>query len=243
VQGACAQGHPGAGGLSVPMAIAPSPTIGRIGHEREPIVIIDGFSSDPQGLVEAAAAQTYDTRGPHYPGIRAPAPPRYLGERMDLIQQALSTAFGLNNGADLVECNYSLVTTPPDELAPLQRLPHFDAPEPDYFAVLHYLCGPEHGGTAFYRHRTSGFETVSPSRMEDYSELLERELERRPAAPGYLFGDTPLFEQTYRVEAAFNRLVIYRGWTLHTGQVPPDHSLSPDPRMGRLTINTFLKAR
>ncbi|MCU0731259.1 MAG: DUF6445 family protein [Hyphomonas sp.] len=225
------------------MAIAPSPVIGRIGHEREPIVIIDGFSTDPHGLVAAAAAQVYEMRGPHYPGIRAPAPPRYLGERMDLIQQALSSAFGLDNGADLVECNYSLVTTPPEELEPLQRLPHFDAADPDCYAVLHYLCGPGHGGTAFYRHRTSGFETVSPSRMEDYSELLDRELERRPSAPGYLCGDTPLFEQTYRIDAAFNRLVIYRGWTLHSGQVPPGHSLSPDPREGRLTINTFLRAR
>lgn len=222
---------------------AASAMIGRIGHEREPIVIIDGFSSDPQGLVEAAAAGAYDLRGPHYPGIRAPAPSRYLAERMDLIRDVLSGAFGLTRGADLVECNFSLVTTPPQELAPLQRLPHFDSPEPDYFAVLHYLCGPEHGGTAFYRHRTSGFETVSPSRMEDYAQLLDAELQLRPAAAGYLYGDTPLFEQTYRVEAAFNRLVIYRGWTLHTGQVPPGHGLSPDPRQGRLTVNTFLRAR
>ncbi|MEX1252324.1 MAG: DUF6445 family protein [Hyphomonas sp.] len=225
------------------MAVAPSPSIGRIGHEREPIIIIDGFSSDPHGLVDAAAGQAFGPRGPHYPGIRAPAPPRYLGERMDLLQKTLSDVFGLNHGADLVECNYSLVTTPAEELAPLQRLPHFDSADPGHFAVLHYLCGPEHGGTAFYRHRASGFETVSPSRMDDYSGMLDGELLRRPPAEGYLLGDTALFEQTYRVEAAFNRLVIYRGWTLHTGQVPPGHGLSPDPRLGRLTVNTFLKAR
>lgn len=221
---------------------APSVSIGRIGHEREPIVVIDGFSSDPAALVERAAGERYGQLGAFYPGVRAKAAPGYLTERMDLLQQALANAFGVTGGANLVECNFSVVTTPPGELSVLQRLPHFDSTDPSSLAVLHYLCGPEHGGTAFYRHRATGFETVSASRLEDYSQVMEAEAQRG-AAPqaGYLRGDTPLFEQTYRVEAAFNRLVIYRGWTLHSGTVPDGHSLSPDPRMGRLTINTFLQ--
>jgi hypothetical protein len=227
------------------MAAAPETVvIGKIGHEGEPIVIIDGFSSDPQALVEHAAGLSYTKLGPHYPGMRAPANAAYLAARMDLLQQVLMDAFGLRNGAHLVECNYSLVTTPPAQLTPIQRLPHFDSTDPGRIAVLHYLCTPEHGGTGFYRHRASGFETVSASRMEDYARMIEDEVGRRgvPAAE-YLRGDTAQFEQTYRVEAAFNRLVIYRGWTLHSGHIPQGHSLSPDPRTGRLTVNTFLQAR
>lgn len=231
-------------GRAIHMTIAPSPTIGRIGHEGEPIVVIDDFSSNPAALVEQAAAKAFAPLGPHYPGIRAPLGAQYLSERMGLLQKLLSDVFGLQDGANLLECNFSLVTTPPDALAPLQRLPHFDAADPGRIAVLHYLCGPEDGGTAFYRHRASGFETVSPSRMDDYSSLLEDEMERRgPPEADYLRGDTALFEQTYRVEAAFNRLVIYRGWTLHTGLIPAGHPLPADPRTGRLTVNTFLQAR
>lgn len=226
------------------MVVAPSVSIGRIGHEREPIVVIDGFSSAPGLLVEQAAGETYRTLGPHYPGLRAPLAGAYLSERMDLLQKVLADVFGAQDGANLIECNFSLVTTPPAQLGVMQRLPHFDSADPGRLAVLHYLCGPEGGGTAFYRHRSSGFETVSASRMEDYSSLLEGELARKggPQA-GYLHGDTPLFEQTYKVSAAFNRLVIYRGWTLHSGLVPDGHSLSADPRAGRLTINTFLQAQ
>lgn len=226
------------------MTIAPSVSIGRIGHEREPIVVIDGFSSDPEGLRERAAGETYRALGPFYPGVRAPLEAGYLSERMALLQQVLQTEFGLEDGASLVECNFSLVTTPPAALSRVQRLPHFDSTDPGRIAVLHYLCGPEGGGTAFYRHRASGFETVSASRMEDYSQMLEDEIARRgePAA-GYLGGDTASFEQIYRVPAAFNRLVIYRGWTLHSGLVPEGHGLPADPRTGRLTINTFLHAR
>ena len=226
------------------MTTALSPVIGRIGHEREPIVIIDDFSSDPASLLEQAAALSYSQLGPHYPGVRSPARPAYLAERMDVLQKVLADVFGLARGADLVECNYSIVTTPPGALTPLQRLPHFDSTEPENIAVLHYMCAPSQGGTAFYRHRATGFETVSPSRLEDYTSVLEEEMDRRgiPDA-GYMRDDTALFEQTYRIEAAFNRLVIYRGWSLHSAAIPPDLAFSPDPRTGRLTINTFLRAR
>lgn len=226
------------------MITAPSPTIGRIGHEREPIVVIDGFSSSPGMLVEQAATKAFAPLGLHYPGVRAPLAAQYLTERMDLLTRLLSDVFGLHNGADLLECNYSIVTTPPLDLGPLQRLPHFDSDDPGRIAVLHYLCGPAHGGTGFYRHRSTGFETVSGSRLDDYASMLEADLARRGAPePAYLRGDTALFEQTYRVDAAFNRLVIYRGWTLHSGLVPAGHGLAEDPRAGRLTINTFLQAR
>jgi len=226
------------------MIIAPSPVIGRIGHEREPIVIIDGFSSDPAALVEQAAGLSYTKLGPYYPGIRAPAAAAYLAERMDLLQDVLANVFGAARGADLTECNYSIVTTPPRALLPIQRLPHFDSTEPENIAVLHYLCGPEDGGTAFYRHRATGFETVSTSRLADYTGVLEEQVRRRglPQAD-YVRADTALFEQTYKVDAAFNRLVIYRGWSLHSGAISPDLTFSPDPRKGRLTVNTFLRAR
>lgn len=226
------------------MVIAPSPVIGRIGYEREPIVIIDGFSPEPSALVDEAAKLVYQPLGAHYPGIRAPAAPAYLAARMDLLQEVLSGVFGVSRGADLVECNYSIVTTPPAALAPIQRLPHFDSTDPGRIAILHYLCQPLDGGTAFYRHRATGFETISASRLEDYSEVLQAEAVARglPQAD-YVRADTALFEQTYKVDAAFNRLVIYRGWSLHSGAIPPDLTFSPDPRKGRLTINTFLQAR
>jgi hypothetical protein len=163
---------------------------------------------------------------------------------MDLLQEVLSGVFGVSRGADLVECNYSIVTTPPSALAPIQRLPHFDSTDPGRIAILHYLCQPLDGGTAFYRHRATGFETISDSRLADYSEVLQTEAGARglPQAE-YVRADTALFEQTYRVDAAFNRLVVYRGWSLHSGAIPPDLTFSPDPRKGRLTVNTFLQAR
>jgi hypothetical protein len=163
---------------------------------------------------------------------------------MPLLQRVLIDIFGIDAGADLVECNFSLMTTRPENLRPIQRLPHFDSVHRGRIALLHYLCGPEQGATAFFRHRTTGWETISAERLDLYGAEIESDVRRHGMPPArYMSGDDGLFEETLRTNACFNRLVIYRGWTLHSGVVPSNFAYSTDPRAGRLTINTFLQAR
>ncbi|MEO0786552.1 MAG: DUF6445 family protein, partial [Pseudomonadota bacterium] len=104
------------------------------------------------------------------------------------------------------------------------------------------LCDERGGGTAFYRHRASTFETISQDRHGAYGATLQKEVDALPDS-GYVDGDTELFEETGRVAARFNRMVIYRGYRLHSGVIPADLTLSSDPREGRLTVNTFLQGR
>ncbi len=217
--------------------------VNRIGAEAEPLVVIDDFAADPQALVDRAAADSFSPRGVHYPGIRAPVQPAYLAERLDVLEPVLRDVFGLGRGAELAESAFSLVTTPPDDLTPIQRLPHFDTTDGKRLALLHYLCGPEQGGTAFYRHRSTGFETISAERRVAYQYALEDDVETHGLPEGYMNASGPIFEQTANVEARFNRMVIYRSRTLHSGQIPDDFTFSTDPRQGRLTVNIFLQGR
>ncbi len=226
------------------MPIPPSVTVQSLGHEAAPLVIIDDFSPDPGALAAAAAAQAFAPKGAFYPGIRAPADASYLAARMDVLRPVLEDVFDCPGGARLVECAFSLVTTRPQDLMPIQRLPHFDSTDPGFFALLHYLCGPDQGGTAFFRHRATGFESVSDERYPVYNAALEAEVAATGLPePDYIRGETALFEQTGEVDAVFNRMVIYRSRTLHSGRIPHGFHFSPDPRVGRLTVNTFLKAR
>ena len=214
------------------------------GEEREPVVVIDDFSSDPQRLRDLARRANYKPGGNHYPGHRAPAPADYLGERMPTLRSALSEVFGAVQGADLASCSFSLVTTPPDQLTPIQRLPHFDGTDPGILAVLHYLCEPNEGGTSFYRHRTTGFETISADRLNAYDAALQAEIKASGLPPAaYFSGATYQYEQIGRVEAAFNRLVIYRGWRLHSGEIPKASEIGKPGAEPRLTVNTFLMGR
>lgn len=212
-----------------------------MGREGEPLVVIDGFSGIAGELLAAGRAATYQPAGAAYPGIRCWADPSYLDRRRDLMMQVMQRVFGFTRGVRLDASTYSLVTLAEQDLHPLQRIPHYDHASGEVIAIMHYLLGPESGGTAFYRHRRTGFETVTPPREAAYNAALAQD-ERAHGMPAarYHHGDSPWFEQIDEVAAAPDRLVLYRGRQLHSGVIPDPAALSADPRTGRLTINMFL---
>ncbi len=219
-------------------------TVEHFGHEKEPIVIIDDFSSHFQTLREQATLKSFQPLGPFYPGIRAQADPSYLNEHMALLKDILIDEFAFENGASLTECAYSLVTTSPSELTPIQSMPHYDGTDCGRLAVLHYLSPSQLGGTAFYRHRKTGYETITDERFSNYKRILEQEIaEIGLPEKAYINKSTPLFEMIGQIDARPNRCILYRGITLHSGFIPDGITLNTDPAKGRLTINTFLSKR
>ena len=211
------------------------------GVEAQPVVVIDGFA-DAERFRDDAAFLSFAPIGPHYPGIRATVAPRMLRDLLDRLEPVAAAAFGVG-GLAIADAFYSIVTTPPAALAPIQRLPHFDEVSPTRLALLHYLSPDERSGTAFYRHRSTGFESIDATRLDPYRAALDTDLRRDglPAA-GYIAGDTPLFERLAVHEGRFNRAILYRSNTLHCADLPVDLAFDPDPATGRLTVNTFLDA-
>ncbi len=211
------------------------------GTEQQPVIIIDNFASDPEGLKKAASSQQFGIMGPYYPGIRSAVAPDSVIEFTKNLASLVADVFGASQ-FDIVESLYSLVTTPAERLMPIQRLPHFDGLDPRRLALLHYLGTPEQGGTAFYRHRSTGYETVTADRFEHFSKTLEADVQRDglPIAR-YISGDTPLYDQIALHEAKFNRAILYRGITLHCAHIDAGTTLTADPLRGRLTVNTFLE--
>ncbi len=219
-------------------------TVLTFGAEAEPVVIIDNFSPDAEGLLQAGRAATYGPAGRHYPGERAPAPASYLQSRSDVLGRVLSEVFGFPRGADLIECNFSVVTTPPHALTPIQRLPHFDGTDPGKLALLHYLSPAEAGGTSFYRHRATGYETITSGRLPTYDAALRAEIRAAGLPPAaYVSESTAQFERIGNVPAAFNRMILYRGITLHSGDILQPEKIGGGLETARITLNTFLTAR
>lgn len=225
--------------MSLPEATV---TVRRMGREGEPLVIIDGFSGKVDELREAGYAATYRHAGAAYPGVRSWAEPDYLDLRRPLMMQIMQRVFGLTRGVEMDASTFSLVTLPEAELSPPQRLPHYDHASDRIIGVMHYLLGPETGGTAFYRQRRTGFEAITPEREGAYFDALEAdEREHGMVPPRYCHGDSAWFEMIDEVEAQPDRMIIYRGRQLHSGVIPDPAALSPDPRKGRLTINMFIR--
>jgi hypothetical protein len=219
--------------------------VDRIGRMRAAVIVIDDFHPDPEGLVARAESQGgFAATSKFYPGIRSMGNLPYVQLVRDRLRALLPTEFGPPNDLIPTECNYSMVTLWPKETIPFQRIPHFDGTDPNTFAVLHYLCDPRHGGTAFYRHRKTGFEVITPENVRDYVRAVEADTAVQGLPPpGYVNGHTPLFEQIASYDAAFNRALVYRGTSLHSGSIPADFVPDANPRTGRLTLNTFLQLR
>ena len=210
------------------------------GQEKQAVVVIDGFVADPDGWVEDAAMLSFAPMGEHYPGIRAAVPRATLAPLLAALAPLAGKVFGLS-ALTVVDAFYSLVTTPPAALAPIQRMPHVDETAPTRLALLHYLARDERSGTAFFRHRSTGFETIDAARLAPYREALAADVARHGLPPaGFIDGDTPIFQQIARHDGRFNRAILYRSHALHCAAIPPDIALAADPFAGRLTVNTFL---
>lgn len=205
-------------------------------------MVIDNLVADAQALVDLAAEKHFDNVASYYPGIRAKAPLTYQRFILEQLRGPFCEFFELGNRSlRFTLCHFSLMTTSPERLEHLQRIPHIDSVSGSEIAFIHYLFRRDMGGTAFYRHRRTGFEVIDVVRRPEYFRCVEEEKDgpNKPASE-YINGDTALYEQVGMQVGVFNRMLIYRRNSLHSGCVGPDFVAVGNPRAGRLSINGFL---
>lgn len=216
-------------------------TVERCGREASPVVVIDNFSPDAESLIDVAEALEFAELGEFYPGPRAHAPKSYFAGVADIVAPIVKRAFGAEKSLTLDRALFSIATRSPADLTLAQRVPHIDDADEKAIAIVHYLARENFGGTAFYRHRSTGFETVGPELLALFLASLKADFARfGEPPPAYIDGDTEIFERILRVEARFNRAVIYRSNLLHCAELPNHAPLPLSPRAGRLTIAAFL---
>ena len=223
--------------------------IHEIGQSKSRIVIIDNFLKDPNRIIDQAAALApFPKEGTTaYPGQRRQLSPSdavsaYIIEALQLASPLINEAFGPLTS--VIEASFSLLTTRPEALNSLQRIPHYDTYDPEFIAVLHHLHHVPDTGTAFYRHVRTGLERVD----SDTAPLLnqarkdDESIDQPHLRPHYIYGSNEHYEKIFQADGHFNRLLIYQGCLLHSGVISPKFSFSQDPRTGRLTSNIFIKA-
>lgn len=213
-------------------------SITQVGAERAPVIVVDNFITNPDELAEDAATEhPFKPFALYYPGVRAPVPAMYPLAVYQILKDPIRTVFGLD-GLDVVmaDSDFRMVTKR-DGLHPRQLVPHYDIADPNVIVVLHYLAPKPFGGTSMYRHRKTGFERITANRLETFEDTVAAELKSWQPS-GFADGDTPLFERIANFPSLFNRAIIYRGISLHAGDIGADFPFDPDPRTGRLTANT-----
>ncbi len=224
-----------------------TPQLLRVGAGGHKVVQVDGATGDPDAAVALAAALAPFPRGPNpnYPGVRRVVDEcdtdafGYVTALLRALSPFIAGAFDCD-GFDLVEASFSIVTTPPAQLSPQQRMPHYDSIDPRDLAVMHYLGTAPGSGTAFFRQRATAIEAVDPANAAAFVAAARR---AAPQARGYIHGSDAAFEEIGRVAAVRDRVVIYQGALLHSGIIPDTLPLDPDPHRGRLTTNIFIRTR
>lgn len=211
-----------------------------VGEEKQPLLIVDNFLAQPELLVDFCCANSsFSTADAFYPGLRMQAPEEYLVAISDYLKPIILNTFGDEGAISRLFSSYSLITTPPEKLKPEQAVPHFDSDQITELASVYYLCDARLGGTSLYRHKETGFEFVNSERRAKYMDTLLQSLRKGLIKREYMNGSNELFEQIYSVPAMFNRFVMYRCTSLHSGNIGKDFQFITNPKLGRLTLNTF----
>ncbi len=220
------------------------PEIRIVGNEKTPVVVIDSPIQSTEPLIRHASEHVqFEGNQPGYPGIRTDLPAEYAEAVVPCLLEIIRDVYKPPASHDfhLIHQLYSLVTLKPAELAPLQRVPHFDNHSPYYFATVHYLNPVEHAGTGIFRHRPTGYETIPESRYPSYMRAAEAHIQAHGLPPEkYINSSDDHFELIAELEYRPNRLIMYPGNILHSGLIQPDRDINDDPVTGRLTANLFL---
>ncbi|WP_443749241.1 DUF6445 family protein [Asticcacaulis solisilvae] len=211
-----------------------------IGDENNIVLVVDDALLNPDALLRHAEQSAFAAPPPKsfYPGVIAPVPMTYLQLMAREMRQMMVQLFGMNPSSPAPTYGFfGLATVATDDFTPAQRAPHTDSARLNSFASVHYLTHAPFGGTAFYRHKATGCELITPIRSDKYARTRRQELaqtEGQPAAAVEAF-----YEEIGYVEPRFNRLVFYRAGQLHRSRLNNDAPLTADPKTGRLTANLF----
>ncbi|MGB3724787.1 MAG: DUF6445 family protein [Glaciecola sp.] len=223
------------------------PDIRIIGNEKTPIIVLDNFAQDITDIKHYAcdsAFKTVQQKESYYPGLRVPLPKQYVIDVVSPLNSLIKSLYRIPSHLKVRPSNaaYSLVSTPAEDLALRQRIPHFDGVSPYYFAVLHYLADGPHGDTAFFRHKPTGFERVVESRRASYLNAVQHYFDTHgEPSPQYFTESTDHYEIFDQIAYKPNRLVIYPGILLHSILVSSKTDIDPNPATGRLTANIFIE--
>ncbi len=223
--------------------------------ERVPIVdeqccyVIDDALRDPERLVDFATWQRaafHSVDYNAYPGLLLPTP-GIISDKLNAFFVDHVRRFFDARRVVHMHSRLALVTLPPEQLRPYQRICHSDtfSPNPQHSlqaSVLYLFRDESLGGTSFYVPKLSPQETRQL--FSDAASMPNAQFRQRyDIQPGYLCESNRYFDRVAGVPAKWNRLIFYDGGLLHSGDIHAPEKMNADPRSGRLTLNGFFTSR
>ena len=230
-------------------AFNPNATVSssRVGKCPISVTVADDVLLRPQRLAEFGLGHAFLEDGSNlYPGVRARVPAEFSRSLRAWLTRTLRSTGVLEESGHIQDdaTFFSIVNKSRADLLPLQRIPHYDSTDPGVFAAVIYLFDRANSGTSFYRHRTTGYEKITPDNADNYKAALNRSMKNLgPPAREYMNGSNDLFERTHSVDSVFNRIVIYSGNVLHAADIDGRLFNGHDNGQWRLTVTSLINSR
>ena len=223
-----------------------APQVVYVGKNKTPVIIIDDYVSNLDEITNQVVknAQFKPEGVTKYPGVRSSIPKTIVVSYLKPLMKTLYKVYKLSQDLQPtpIDNYFSLITKQPEDLSAMQSWPHFDTPNPNLIAVLHYLNKGEHGGTAFFKHNKSGLDDIDHQSIEtylnhanDYFNSLKTNTFR------YCSEQHSEFTCYKKIAYKPNRLLIFPGQLLHSTLVNTNTDISSNPEEGRLTANMFIE--
>lgn len=210
-----------------------------IADSEHKVIVIDNAFNDLDKIIDYANTTAYfhppGNDGTLYPGSRDEMPAPYY----EAFSALLKSVFPSSIEHQVARCWLSKITVKPDQLSPMQTMPHYDSLLHEDMAAVHYLSGSELGGTNFYRYRKGKNLTLSKEDEPIILEMLKQHQSSK--AKGYIEQSNEVFEKVHTVEAQPNRVVIYSGNILHSPSVTARVEFDKKSANSRTSINSFFK--
>ncbi|MDH4124938.1 MAG: DUF6445 family protein [Gammaproteobacteria bacterium] len=218
-----------------------------IGEEKTCVVVCDDVLEDLSAVRDIAisASKFEHESNTSYPGQRAELARSYAESVFPLVVSLIRQNYALPHSslAHLNAGYFSIVTLAPEDLSLQQRIPHFDSTNPYFFAAMQYINEGDFGGTSFYSHRPTGFENITVDRTDKLIQSAQSLIQKSPPKQDYFYESDDHFLRLGTVDHKANRLVIYPGTLLHSGNIRSAKDINSDPATGRLTTNLFIEFR
>src|ERR1700736_1867269 len=218
----------------------------RVGECPSAVTVADNVLLRPRQLAEFGLGREFvEDDGNLYPGVRARVPAEFSRPFLAWLNRTLHSTGVLEESCHIYEdaSFFSIVNKSRTNLLPLQRIPHYDSPDPRVFAAVIYLFDRANSGTSFYRHRTTGYGRIGADNAGNYKIALNRNMKQfGPPAREYTNGSNALFERMYSVDSAFNRIVIYSGNVLHAADIDGSLVSGNHNTQWRLTVSSLINS-
>lgn len=210
-----------------------------IGNEAHQIAVVHNVFDDVERVIDVATKIEFSAARLNYPGVVA-APDQ---KTKQIVQAACGAAAQLLRPTKSKHfqgsVDFSIITRDAFDAMARPIRPHGDGSDVTVFSSVLYLSEGLHGGTAFFRHISTGFEAITEDRLPFYKSVVlwEQMPENAPEEQE----DHPRYLKTMEVPAKANSMVVFPSHILHNACINRGAPLPLDARLGRLTLNASFR--